>query len=179
MPHGSPFTKGPLPNTGKNENEGLTNEEYERKYEERKRALSSASTASFNEAIGIENNDDGDNGQFNNARPGLYKPGAGSKASHLIPHIGNVRRPHYLTRVNLKNKADAETHAKVYTPYLNALTARQPSDPSYRPHVKRSGPTKRAYVFPPTPTVGNWTRKNGKNRKNRKNRNKNKTRQRY
>jgi len=177
MLRNSPFTKGPtvLPNVQKKENEGLSNKEYERKY-------SRASTVSFNEAVGIENNDNNNNSnKFNNARPGIYKPGAGSKASHLIPHIGNVRRPNHLTRVNLKNKVNAKTHADVYTPYLNALTERKPSDPFYRPPVKRSGPTKAQYVLPPlpAPTVSNWTRKNRKNRNNRNRKSRRASRRRY
>jgi hypothetical protein len=159
----SPFTKRPtvFSNVQKNENKGLSNEEYSRKY-------SHASTVSFNEAMGNENNDEND--KFNNAPLGIYTPGAGSKASHLIPHIGNVRRPNHLTRPNLKNKANAKTHAEVYTPYLNALTERKPSDPFYTSPVKRSGPTKAQYVLPPlpAPTVNNWTRKNRKNSRNRR-----------
>lgn len=167
----SPFTNGStVLSNGKKENKGLTEEEYAR-------TLSGASTASFKEAIGIENNNNNNNSLFNNARPGIYKPipVPMSKASNLIPHIGNVRQLNYLTRE--KRKADAkakydeelahimklvdEIHAKHYAeverPRLNALTARKAS-------------TAARYNFSPVPTqtARHRTRKNRNKRKSRR-----------
>jgi hypothetical protein len=168
----TPLTKGPtVLSNGKNENKGLTEEEYERKY-------SSASTASFNEATGIENDNNNNDYTYsnplNNARPGIYTPGAGSKASNLIPHIGNVRQLNYVTREKRKNDAKAkrdedfahimklvnDIHAKHYAeverPRLNALTARKAS-------------TARHNFSPvPTQTARHRTRKNRNKRNSRR-----------
>jgi len=171
----TPLTKGPtVLSNGKNENKGLTEEEYERKY-------SSASTASFNKATGIENDNNNNNNNdytysnpLNNARPGIYTPGAGSKASNLIPHIGNVRQLNYVTREKRKNDAKAkrdeelahimtlvdEIHAKhhkeVEGPRLNALTARKPSTARYN------------FSPVPTQTPRRRTRKNRNKRNSRR-----------
>jgi hypothetical protein len=155
----SPFTKGPavLADYEKNENKGLSDAEYERKY-------SYASTASFNNAMGIENEENEEN-----SVPGYYRPQAGSTLSSLMPTV-NARKRNGVNDVYtrqreafminetttrqaaMKRNAENKAQFELEKARLNALMQqRRPVPANYTPRsaYNRKPGTKKAYVFPP------------------------------
>jgi len=187
----SPFTKGPavLADYEKNENKGLSDAEYERKY-------SHASTASFNNAMGIENEENKENEENQeeplgaNSVPGYYRPQAGSTLSSLIPTVNarksngpnnlyTRRRTAQLKNITEKRNAyhkrqnEEEAQFELEKARLNALMQqRRPVPANYNPRsaYNRKPGTKKAYVFPPLMAQANnrKTRRQKKRRSTRR-----------
>jgi hypothetical protein len=184
----SPFTKGPavLADYQRTENKGLNDADFERKY-------SRASTASFNNAMGIE---DGENEENNadplgaNSVPGIYRPQAGSTLSSLMPTV-NARKsngPNNLytrqraafmknetvrRKANIKRNAENKAQFEFEKARLNALMQqRRPVPANYVPRsaYNRKPGTKKAYVFPPLMAQANnrKTRRQKKRRSTRR-----------
>lgn len=187
----SPFTKGPavLADYQRNENKGLNDADFERKY-------SRASTASFNNAMGIENEENEENEENNadplgaNSVPGIYRPQAGSTLSSLMPTV-NARKSNgpnnlftrqrtaQLKNITEKRKAydkrqnEEEAQFKTEKARLDALMQqRRPVPANYNPRsaYNRKPGTKKAYVFPPLMTQANnrKTRRQKKQRSTRR-----------
>ena len=184
----SPFTKGPavLADYQRNENKGLNDADFERKY-------SRASTASFNNAMGIEDEENEENNADSlgaNSVPGYYRPQAGSTLSSLMPTV-NARKSNggndVYTREQTAEQKKKEEEQKAYDKRqneeeaqfkpekarLNALMQqRRPVPANYVPRsaYNRKPGTKKAYVFPPLMTQANnrKTRRQKKRRSTRR-----------
>jgi len=182
----SPVTSPPAPSSKqKNGNNGLSNEEFERKYAERKRTLSGASTASFNEPVGINNDDNNDDSneenKFNDGIAGHYKPKEGSTVSSLIPHHTNVRKLNHVPQINIKNKVNATYHELVTVPRIEELTKYTPTPTGlvntggpFSVYGKRKTNPKPSLLgdplFRPSPTALNWRRTARRGKKKRQTR---------